>query len=527
MKTKLKLSALCIAVGMAILVSCKSDDSPLPAPQVSSSKSSIAIAADASDTLTLTIVAPAKFASISATVDNGSVVVDEITGTNTLTGTARLIYTATDDLGNFTIAVTVTDGEKKTGTTSIGVSVSAKAPVTLAAGNISGSLERNTTYIAEGSLVVPQDQSLTIPEGVTIIFDGDGSQGSAEFTVNGNLYCKGTKELPIYFTLPEAKRVASNIYAGLWGGVQATTTCSEMVLQYTNINYCGAPAGSSNGSVLAGAYSEGTSRYGLLFSNNSGKLVIQNSKIAYTKDDGMRVLGGTILISNNVFESCGSTGGESVNIKSGTTGDVAYNVLYSSATNGFKISNVSGSAPTPQTNINVYNNTVLNGGYRQTATSAHGGSINMEKGARGQIYNNMVVNCKFGTRITTDADTVNIKVGYNLYYGNDDVIAGQFYPTASWINSKAKKEVSKDVSGSTGDNDPKFVNFTVTNFVSSDAASTSNPAFLGTYDLHLQSGSPAIGKGKSGFTVGTSIIAGGITYNVPAPSTYIGAFGTN
>ncbi len=527
MKTAFKTLSVIIMLGMIILSSCKKDDTPLPAPQVTSSKTSFAIVSNATDTSKLVIVAPANLATVTATVDQGTVTVTNITGVGASAGTATLTYTAPDGIGNFTIIVTVTDANKQVGTLSVGVAVTAKPSVTIPAGSISGTLVRNTTYIAQGSINVPAGQSLTIPDGVTIIFDGDGSQGAPEFSVSGNLYVLGTKSKPVFFTVPVAKQIASNIYSGLWGGVQAISSAAEVVLQYANIEYAGAPAGASNVSTLSGVYTAGTSRYGFLFTNNTGKLVMQNSRIAYTKDDGMRVLGGTILITNNFYESCGSTGGESLNIKSGTTGDVAYNVMYSAATNGAKISNVSGASPTPQTNINFFNNTIINGGFRQTATTAHGGSINYEKGVRGQIYNNLVVNCKFGTRITTDADTVNIKVGYNLYYGVDSGISSQFYPAASWITTKGKKETSFDVTGNAGDNDPKFVNFVVSPFSSANAALTSNPAFIGTYDLHLQTGSPALAKGKTSFTVGTSIAVNGTTYSVPAPAAYIGAYSIN
>ncbi|GHN01093.1 hypothetical protein WSM22_25820 [Cytophagales bacterium WSM2-2] len=527
MKTLSQLLSTGVFAGLLILSSCKKDDAPPPAPQVTPDKTSLAIVTDASDKVELTIVAPGKFSDVTATADQGTVIVSNITGTGTSTGGAEVSYIAPSAAGNYTITITAIDAGKQTSSITVGVAVTTKPPVNVPAGDVSGTWLKNTTYIAQGSLTVPAGQSLTIQEGVTVIFDGDGSQGSAEFVVKGNLYSIGTKDKPVLFTLPVAKRTTANIFAGLWGGVQATTTCTEMVLQYTNIEYAGAPAGAANVSQQAGIYTDGASRYGLAFTSNTGKLVMQNSRIAYTKDDGMRVLGGTVIITNNVYELCGSTGGEAINIKSGTTGDVAYNVIFSTATNGMKISNVSGTATTPQTNINTFNNTIINSGYRQTATSAHGGSINYEKGARGQIYNNAIVNCKFGTRITSDADyATNIYVGYNLYYGSESGISTQFYPGSGVIKS-GDKETSHDLAGNSGDNDPKFVNFAVSTFASATAANTTGVNFMGTTDYHLQSASPALNKGKSGFTVGSSMTINGNTYTVPAPSSYIGAMPAN
>ncbi len=526
MKTTLKTFSLLIVSGLALLSSCKKDETPLPAPQVSADKATLSIVSEAADKAILTIVAPGKFGSVTASADAGTVTVDNVTGVGTTTGSAEINYTAPLAIGTYTITINVTDQTSKTASMTIAVTVSTKPPVTLPAGNVSGVLAKNTVYLAQGSLLVPTGQSLTIQEGVTIIFDGDGSQGSPEFAVNGKLYVLGTKTSPVLFTIPQAKRIKANIFAGLWGGIQATTSATEVVLQYTSIEFAGAPAGANNTSVLSGAYTAGTLRYGLLFSSNTGKLVMQNSRIAYTQDDAMRVMGGAVLITNNFYETCGSTGGESINIKSGTTGDVAYNVIYNCATNGMKISDVSGSAPTPQTNINTYNNTIVNSGFRQTATSAHGGSINYEKGARGQIYNNVIANSKFGTRITSDADVPNISLGFNLYYGTEQGIVDQFYPTSGVIVKATSKETASDIAGLINVNDPKFVNFSWSSFSSASAASTTVD-FLGTTDFHVQAGSPVLAKGKTGFTVGSTLTVNGIAYPVPAPSAVIGALGTN
>lgn len=509
------------------IASCTKDETPTPAPQVTPDRSTVSTSTNAAEKVTLTIVAPGKFSALTATADVGTVALANIAGVGTTSGTADVSYTAPDNIGNYTITITVTDGTQKTSTITVPVSVTAKPPVNLPAGNISGTLVRNTTYLAQGSLLVPAGQSLTIPEGVTIIFDGDGTQGTVEFAVSGNLYILGTKALPVFLTVPVAKRTTANIFTGLWGGLQATSTAAEVVLKYANIEFAGAPAGANNTSLLSGIYAAGVLRYGLNYGNVNGKFVMQNSRIAYTQDDGMRIQAGNILVSNNLFESCGSTGGESMNIKTGTVGDIAFNVMYGTATNGMKISNTN--AITPQTNINTYNNTIISGGFRQTSTTAHGGSINYEKGSRGQIYNNLIVNCKFGTRIVSDADQPNIYLGYNLYYGSESGIVSQFYPTSGVITGGTSKETANDVTGAVAANDPKFVNFSpLSTFSSTTAASTTGLSFLpATTDFHLQAGSPAIGKGKTGFTVGSSITAGGVVYTVPAPSSTIGAYGTN
>jgi hypothetical protein len=506
--------------------SCKKDDGPKPAPQVSGSKTSLNLVAEASDNVTLTIVAPGTFSSVTATADKGTVTIANVTGTGTEAGSATLTYVAPLEVGNYTITVKVLDQAGMSGTLTITVAVTAKPPVTVPAGNVSGTWQKNTTYIAGGTLVIPKGSSLTIPEGVTVIFDGDGSQGAPEFSVQGSLYCIGTAAKPITFTIPEVKRTKANIFAGLWGGIQATQDATEMVLQYTNVEYVGAPTGGTNPSKNIGPYADGDPRYGVLFSNTNGKFVMQNSRIAYTTDDGMRIVGGTILITNNLFVLTGKNGGESVNIKSSVIGTVAYNTSWRGATNAWKWSNASGSSATPQTDIDVYNNTAIECGWRQTKTG-RGGSLNVEKGARGKAYNNLVVNCRFGLRVVDDADVTNLAIGYTHYYGTDAVMVNEFYPTGNKFK-KGDSETAKDVVGAAKENDPTFANYTVSGYTSAYPVDPLTLDFPPAgVDFRLKAGAVGLTKGKTGFTTKGDVTVGGVKYTTPAPSAFIGTYGTN
>lgn len=61
---------------------------------------------------------------------------------------------------------------------------------------------------------VPEGKSLVIKEGVKIIVSTAGVGANhvpVEFTVNGNLYCEGTAEKPILFSVPEDERTKENI----------------------------------------------------------------------------------------------------------------------------------------------------------------------------------------------------------------------------------------------------------------------------------------------------------------------------
>jgi hypothetical protein len=516
-----------IAMALSVFSSCKKDDETKPAPQVSSDPTSFNLVPGQTETASITVVAPGSFTSLTVSADQGNAVLSAISGTDTESGSATLTYTAPDAEGNYTITLSAVDNLMQTGTKTITVSVAAKPAVNVPAGEVSGTWDANTTYIAQGALLVPAGKSLTIEEGVTIIFYGDGSSAAPELAVSGSLYCMGTENNPILITVPAAKRTQANIFAGIWGGIQGLPDASEMVLQYTNIEYVGAPTGPGNSSLYSGSpYDDGDPRYGVLFSNTDGKFVMQHSSISYTADDGMRIVGGTILISNNTFVLNGKNGGESVNIKSGVTGTVAFNMSYRAATNAYKWSNSSGTSPNPQTDIACYNNTAVDGGWRQTKTG-RGGSINIEKGARGTAYNNLIVNCRFGLKVVGDADFSNLSIGYSHYYGTDTVMSNQFYPKDG-IMVAGDKETASDIAGTPGQFDPMFTSYTVSNYTS---AYPVDPLSLGYMpegsDFSLQSGAPGISAGKTSFTIMPSISANGTSYSAPSPASFIGAFGAN
>jgi hypothetical protein len=522
------LSLACLALPL-LMVHCTNDEPALPAPQITSDKSTLDLVPEATGKATLIISAPANLSSVTAVADQGTVAVENITGLNTTVGGAEINYTAPLALGNYKITVTATDAKNQSFVFEITVVITTKPPVPIAAGNVEGRWIKGTTYIAGGDLTIAAGKTLTIEEGVTVIFDGDGSATAPQFTVRGNLYSYGTKDRPVKFTIPEAKRTKENIFAGLWGGIQCTIEAAEVALIYTNIEFAGATVGAGNPllptATAAYPYVIGDERYGFFYSNTNGKLVMQNSRIAYTKDEGMRVTGGTILITNNLYELTGGIGGESVNLRSSVTGDVAYNVAYRPAANGFKWSNHVGTSANPQTDANFYNNTCIECGWRQLKTG-RGGSFNIERGARGKIYNNLIVNSKFGVRVVTDADVVNVSQGFNGFYANEQIMVDQFYVVGNAV-LKGDKETTNDLTGAVGTNDPKFVNYNVTTFVSADNILPTTQNFMPVADFRLQATSPFLNEGKVDFTTkNASLTVDGKTYTVPAPSSFIGAFGT-
>ncbi|MBT1698772.1 hypothetical protein KK083_17905 [Fulvivirgaceae bacterium PWU4] len=511
-------------IGTAVIMtSCDDEDNKPSAPQIIPDVSELSIIPDATKSFDVTFSAAGKIGQISAEADKGTVTVSDITGEGEATGKAKITYKAPAAAGDDIITITITDGVQQQKTLDVAVSVTQAVPVELAGGDVEGEWGPFKTYHVTGNLTVPAGKSLKVLEGTTIIVDGPYA-----VTVRGNFYSYGTAENQVLFTVPSAKRTKANIFGGLWGGVLASNaTTTEMAVIYTRMEYVGLPGVAGTDIVSTGEVAEGAPTYALYFNNPNGKIVVMNSTFAYSVDVAVQINQGSLLVANNTFILNGQSGGESVNLKSGAVGDIAFNTFYAAATNGVKWSN-SGDR-TPQNNVNVYNNTAIGCGWRQTK-SGRGGSFNLEKGGKGKVYNNMVINSKYGVKFPTGADApdvANSAVGYNLYFGNNDASVTGFYPTEGSI-TLGSFETSHDVSGVKNANNPMFVSFDVSTFNVDAAKSSANADFPAAFNLRLQAGSPALNHGKTGFATNfTTLTVDGKQYTVPAPVSYIGAFGSN
>ena len=147
-------------------------------------------------------------------------------------------------------------------------------------GDVEGTWKANSIILVSGHITVPAGKSLTIEEGVQVIFDDKGVGANhvpVEFTVDGNLYCKGTAENP-----------------------------------------------------ANGVYTAGDDAYPQITTNNiKGKYVITNSVLRNGWSDGIYLMGGQAIIAGNTFAANGYDGAEAVNVKAGCTVDVAGNIMFS------------------------------------------------------------------------------------------------------------------------------------------------------------------------------------------------------
>jgi hypothetical protein len=379
-------------------------------------------------------------------------------------------------------------------------------------GEVSGTWTKGGTYKITGHIQIPTGKSLTIEEGVTVLFSD--SVVKPEVVVQGNLYSLGTADAPVKFTVPDAWKTPANQFGNLWGGLIAGPKSAEFVLKNTILEYGGAVTTEESPSVKAGLYKQVAGEHVpvIYFPNVDGKLVVINSTIRNFNEDGFYIEGGKVIIANNYFYTTGVSGGDAINIKSGVQADVAFNVIYSPNTNALKLSN-SGDR-TPQAYVVGYNNTIINAGWRRPTTK--GGSIWLEKSVHADLYNNLLANDRFGIKRDKGAAEDNRSVISNtVYYGHDQVTTDQFQPSAEII-----KGANDLVSAKAGDNDPKFVNYPL-------STATTNAAFDTKWDFHLQAGSPALGKGKTDFTrlYSNGIVINGVTYTSPAPQNFAGALG--
>jgi len=410
-------------------------------------------------------------------------------------------------------------------------------------GAIKGTLVSGKTYSLTCPVTIDKGDTVLMQSGVTI----NVVNPAAYILVQGAFISLGTKAAPNWITVPGIAK-QDNVSAAdapttdpaftsskLWLGIQCDTSATLVVMKWTHLEFAGGTFGTTPPIATLGA---GNQAWAFYTANPNMIFVFEDSWLYGSTDDAMRP-NCKFVIQRSTFEKQGYIGGDCINPKHGGVGNASYNMFIGTATNGTKVSDKgSGSAATAQTDY--YNNTYVNGGYRQQQTG-RGGDINYEQGAFGQSYNNLIVDCKFGFRIVGNpmADTTNCHYGYNYSYGDADSIVDQFYPVgyisdpvATNIPAPSTYLPAGYVLGQTysahslvGANDPKFVSYTL------GSTADININYVSGFDFHLQSTSPAIGKG---YTSWTPFVPSGITTDpvfgpttITGPGKDIGAYQTD
>lgn len=413
---------------------------------------------------------------------------------------------------------------------------------TLPAGSYKGTMLANQTYTIGGDITINAGDTLLIQKGVKL-----NMTNGANIIVNGDLITLGTKDAPITITDPRRSKTTGpstlgqdSAYVGGWGGIYAGPTSKLVVLKWTHLDFGGAalkalpfPGGNS---LKTGA------QFILYFCNPTGVFIMEDSWIYGSPDDATRFYGGVYNIMRNTMEKCGNNGGDGFNAKGSSHGNMAYNLIIGGATNGTKTA--SDGTTGDECQFTMYNNTYVNDGFRNSASfgggvfGARSGSVEIENNSRALVYNNLIVDCAFGVRIaggpggqkvyladtTYDANKMITKTatGYNLFYGDNAAICGQFVPDnreqavvthpqstgipnmAAFLGSSYTFGLIYDGSPLVGKNNPMFVNFPL--------PQTNNAwvyqASVDGYNFRLQAGSPAIGKGTTDSKLIAPITAG-------------------
>jgi len=402
-----------------------------------------------------------------------------------------------------------------------------KAPVVSASGitsdtlkgTLKGTLVAGKTYYMDSAVTINAGDTLFIQSGVTI----NVINPYAFIHVMGTFISLGTATAPIWITVPglTGSNKQDNVSAATtpstdsaftsarnWCGIACDTSCHLCVIKWTHIEFAGH---NYNIAPIVGLKSPSWPVY---FSSVNGYMIVEDSWFYGNVDDCIRFASGKICVMRNTFEKNGYTSGDCLNAKQGTVGIMAYNLFVGTCTNGTKASNKGASTTDPECQIDVYNNTYINGGWRQSST-AHGANIDYEQNARGQAYNNLIVNCKVGFRVVSNpvADTANLFYGNTYNYGDSISIVDQFYPPgnvtipqstdfpnpSTYLPGGYTLGAIYSADALAEQNNPMFVNYPlpcpsgyVIDYI---GVGNANP-----YNFHLQTGSPAIGKGYTGFT---------------------------
>jgi len=380
-------------------------------------------------------------------------------------------------------------------------------------GTIKGTMISGKTYLLTCPVTIDFGDTVLMQRGVTI----NVVNPQAYILVQGVFLSIGTKDSANWITVKSITKQDNTSTAtnpssdpafsspSLWLGIQCDTSCPLVVMKWTHLEFVGGAFGTT---PPMSADKSGSTAWAVNFTNPNGLFVFEDSWMYGGVDDGMRP-NGKFCIMRSTFEKEGYIGGDCINPKQGGVGVAAFNMFVGCATNGTKSSDKGSSTTAPTTQTDYYNNTYVNGGYRQQQTG-RGGDINYEQGAFGQSYNNLIVDCKFGFRIVGNpiADTADCHYGYNYSYGDADSIVDQFYPVgynsdpvstnipkpSTFLPAAYALGVTYDAPSIVGKNDPLFVGYTL------GTSANINIDYVSGFNFHLQSNSPAIAAGYTSWT---------------------------
>lgn len=399
----------------------------------------------------------------------------------------------------------------------------------------------DTTLVT--SFKVPEGTSLYIEPGVHVTVSHDSQEEDKhpiEIVALGNLYAMGTADKPVVITSDTGK-------PNDWGGIICGYNCSEVVLSHVELADCGATPTESSMSfqnkLFKTTIDGGVPAFH--FCNTNGRFAMIGCYLHDNYNDQTYFTGGKGVITGCTFADSGNSndGGEAINVKSGCTLDVAFNLIYNACTNAFKLSD-GGVEKNFASKLVIYNNTIVDCGWRRTKNKK-GGNVWLEKGIAPVFVNNLMVDNRYGIRQPQkdggDIDN-SILVPNCLFASTDDVVKQQAkdYSMIVWDDNNKVSTSPEDLS-------KLFVNFAQSdkmniNCESDDVAKGAPLAWNSGWDFHLKAGAVALNGATS--SVARNFVTGlpffgmkkvkwvdsdndqNYYFTAPMASTFFGAFGT-
>lgn len=290
-------------------------------------------------------------------------------------------------------------------------SSSAEIGATLLTGSIRGdrTLEAGKVYLLQGVVAVDSGGVLTIPAGTTLLGDATVPGTALVVRVGGKIEARGTAQAPIVLT---SSRRAGQRQRGDWGGVvlNGRSLCSfpapcrgeansgefggnrlndnSGTMTFVRIEYAGfevSPGNELNGLTLNGVGSGTT---------------LHHIQVHMGLDDGIEWFGGTVDLKYALVTGADD---DSFDYSTGWQGRGQFWIAQQEpreGDRGFEVDgNESNFTAQPFTDPRIYNVTLIGGGPQRAGDVSPAG-MQLRRGAKGQIYNAIIL----GFNVAFDID---------------------------------------------------------------------------------------------------------------------------
>jgi len=175
-------------------------------------------------------------------------------------------------------------------------------------------LDANSTYKINGSLIMSEGTTLTIPAGMTVQALSSGADVYIAISQGAQIIANGTADNPIVFTSD-----ASSPSAGDWGGliilgkapINSVTGNATSTSEIASLPY-GGTASDDNSGILrylrveySGGAADGQSENnGISFYGVGNGTTVEYVQVHEGKDDGIEFFGGTVDVSYAIVTNC-------------------------------------------------------------------------------------------------------------------------------------------------------------------------------------------------------------------------------